>query len=186
MEDIMKLQKRHIVLCALVMALSAAVFINWRFQDPNEDHLGKVSKELGAATYVNADVATGDEVASVSKQISSQDEYFAKAVMEREQAQDKAIETAQETVKLSESSDEARKMAVEQLSKLEDNIVKQSNIESILRGKGYPSCLCFISEDSCTVSVAKDNLKENTPLVIKDAVLSQLKIDFNNITIIEV
>ncbi len=181
----MKFQKRHIVLAALVLALAVAVFINWHFSEDTPDIIGKVSKELGAATYVNADVATNDEVANVSKQTSKTDDFFAKATLERQQAYDQAIELAQDTIKLSDSSDEAKTQAVEQLSKLENNIVTQTNIEGILKSKGFSNCLCFISDSNCTVTVPKKELKDNTPLIIKDAVLSQLEIDFNSITIVE-
>lgn len=181
----MKFQKRHVVLAALVLALGTAVFINWQFSD-GDNLIKDVSKELGAATYVNADAnATDDEVSDVAKQLSATDEYFAKALLERETSRDSAVEIAQETLKLADSTDEARSLAVEQLNRLEDNIVKESNIESILKGKGFSQCLCMISDDSCSVTVPKSEFKDNAPLIIKDAVMSQMTIDFNNITIIE-
>ncbi len=183
----MKLHKRHIVLAALVLALSAAVFVNWRFSDSESSLISDVSKELGAATYVNADAqSTDDEVSSVAKQTTKADEYFAKALLERQQALDNAVDTAQDTLKLADSSDEAKSIAVEQLNKLEDNIVIESNIESILKAKGFSQCLCMIADDACSVAVLKSELKDNAPLIIKDAVLSQCEIDFNSITIIEV
>ncbi|MBQ8057144.1 MAG: SpoIIIAH-like family protein [Ruminococcus sp.] len=182
----MKFHKRHIVLAALILALGGAVFINWQFSD-DTSLISDVSKELGAATYVNADVAaTDDEVSKVSKQTSKSDEYFAKAEVEREQSRDSAIETAQEILKLSDSSDEAKTLAVEQLNKLEDNIVTETNIENILKAKGFSLCLCMIADDSCSVAVLKEEIVDDSPLIIKDAVLSQLDIEFNNITIIEV
>lgn len=181
----MKFHKRHIVLAALILALSGAVFINWQFSD-DSSLISDVSKELGAATYVNADVtSTDDEVSTVSKQTSKSDEYFAKAQVEREQARDSAIDTAQETLKLADSSDDAKTLAVEQLNKLEDNIVIETNIENILKGKGFSQCLCMITDDSCSVAVLKEELVDDSPLIIKDAVLSQFDIEFNNITIIE-
>lgn len=182
----MKFHKRHIVLAALVLALGAAVFINWQFSDETSALAEEVSKELGAATYVNSDTSSTDQVAQVSKQTSASDEYFAKAVVEREQAYDSAIDTAKETLKLADSSDEAKTKAVEQLNKLEDSLVIQSNIESILKGKGFSECLCMITDDSCSVAILKDELVDDSPLIIKDAVLSQMDIDFNSITIIEV
>ncbi len=182
----MKFQKRHVVLASLILALSAAVFINWQFSDERLNQSDEVSKELGAATYVNTDTATGDEIANVAKQTDKTDEYFAKAVLEREQAQDKAIEIAQETLTMADSSDEAKTQAVNQLNKLEDNIVIQSGIESILKGKGFSQCVCFVTDNACTVTILKKDLTDNAPLIIKDAVMSQFEIDFNNIKIIEV
>lgn len=181
----MKFQKRHVVLAALILALGGAVFINWQFSD-DSSIISDVSKELGAATYVNAEaVSTDDQVSEVSKQTTKAQEFFAKSEMEREQSRDSAIETAQETLKLADSSEEAKTLAVEQLNKLEDNIVTETNIENILKGKGFSECLCMITDDSCSVIVLKDELVDDSPLIIKDAVLSQLDIDFNNITIID-
>lgn len=182
----MKFHKRHIVLAALVLALSAAVFINWQFSDESKALISDVSKELGAATYVNADAtATDDEVQDVAKKTTSADTYFAKAETERQQARDEALEIAKETLALADASDEAKTSAVEQLNKLEDNIIKESNIESILKGKGYSQCLCFLSDDTCTITVLKSDIKDNSPLIIKDVVLSQTDVDFNSITIID-
>ncbi len=181
----MKFQKRHVVLAAPILALGGAVFINWQFSD-NSALIGEVNKELGAATYVNAQVqATDDELSQVSKQTTKAQEYFAKAEVEREQARDSAVEIAKETLELADSSDEAKTLAVEQLNKLEDNIVTETNIENILKSKGFSQCLCMISDESCTVTVLKKELVDDSPLIIKDAVLSQLEIDFNNITIID-
>ena len=43
----------------------------------------------------------------------------------------------------------------------------------------------MITADSCSVAVLKEELVDDSPLIIKDAVLSQFDIEFNNITIIE-
>ncbi len=181
----MKFQKRHIVLSALILALAVAVFINWQYNPESSDLISSVSKELGAATYVNADSATDDEVVGVAKQTTATDEFFAKAEVDRQQSYDDAIELAQQTLKMSDTSDEAKTIAVEQLNKLENDMVTQMNIESILKGKGFSQCLCYISESNCTITVAAKDMKENSPLIIKDVVLSQLDIDFNSITIVE-
>ena len=183
----MKIQKRHVVLAALVVSLGVATFINWQFSD-NAPHLVKdVSKELGAATYVNANLnSTDDQVASVSKTTSKEEAFFSKAVVDRQQARDEAVEIAQQTVSAADSSDEAKTKAVEQLNKIEDNIVKENSIESLLKAKGFNQCICYISENTCSVSLPKNNVKDNAPLIIKDVVLSQINIDFNDITIIEV
>lgn len=183
----MKLQKRHIVLTALILALGAAVYLNWQFSDSGSSLLTTTSKELGAATYVNADTtATADEAVPSSKQTSAADQYFAEAQTKREQAQDKVTDTANEVLKSADSSEEAKKQAVEQASKIENNILCQSNIENILKAKGFTKCLCYISDTGCSVAVLKDDMGNDSALIIKDAVLSQLDCEFNDITIIEV
>jgi len=182
----MKIQKRHIVLAALILALSAAVFINWRFQGADKKLLSTTSKELGVATYVNSDLSSDDQVIGVSKTTDDAQSYFAKAVVEREQAHDKAIDLAKEILSLSDSSEEAKTNAVDQLNKLEKTFVKESNIEGILKAKGFSDCLCYISDSSCTVTVSKNHTDDNSSIVIKDAVISQLDISFDKIKIIEI
>ena len=56
--------KRQLVLAALVVALGAAVYLNWQFSD-NRDLLAtntvtSSQKELGEAQYVNNSVSGGD------------------------------------------------------------------------------------------------------------------------------
>ncbi|MBQ0097764.1 MAG: SpoIIIAH-like family protein [Oscillospiraceae bacterium] len=184
----MKIQKRHIILAALVLALGVAVYLNWQF-DGSSSLVKETSKNLGEATYVNADAkATADEKKSevLNNTISTEDDYFLTAETERSQAQDKAIDTAKEAVLSAESDNEIKKEAVTSLEKLENMIVAQSNIENILKAKGFTKCLCFISENNCSIAVYKKDMKEDSPLIIKDAVLSQYPIEFNNITIVEV
>lgn len=180
----MKIQKRHIVLAALILALGSAVYLNWQFQDVSKLS-ADTSKELGAATYVNAN-STDDQVEHVAKQTTNSEQFFSKATVERQQYRDEVIEIATKTVEASDSSDEAKTKAVEQLSKIEDTIIKESNIESLIKAKGFSNCLCFISDKACTVSVPKKELKKNSPLIIKDVVLSQLDIEFSQIVIVEV
>ena len=83
-------------------------------------------------------------------------------------------------------NNEIKKEAVTSLEKLENMIVAQSNIENILKAKGFTKCLCFIGENNCSVAVFKKDMKDDSPLIIKDAVISQFPIEFNNITIVEV
>jgi len=179
-----KIQKRHIVLAALVLALGSAVYLNWQFQDVSKLS-ADTSKELGAATYVNAN-STDDEATQVAKQTTTSEQYFSKAIVERQQSRDEAVEIATKAVESSDSSDDAKTRAVEQLSKIEDTIIKESNIESLVKAKGFSNCLCIVSDKSCTVSVPKKELKKNSPLIIKDVVLSQLEIEFSKIVIVEV
>ena len=181
----MKVKKQHILAASLVLALGAAVYINWQFS--GTPLVSPSSKELGAATYVSKDAeATADESVSSANAELTPEGKLAKARTERAQAQDKALSEAKDILDLSDGSDEARVEAVRSADAIEKRIIAQSNIESILEAKGFSSALCYISDSGCTVTVLKDDLKDDSPVIIKDAVLSQLDIEFNNIVIVEV
>ncbi|MBR1533994.1 MAG: hypothetical protein IJ639_06495, partial [Ruminococcus sp.] len=85
----MKIQKKHILSAALILALGAAVFINWQFSGSSA--VKPTAKELGAATYVSRDAkATADEA---ERDELSPQEKIASMRTERSQAQDKALDS---------------------------------------------------------------------------------------------
>ena len=178
----MKIQKKHILSAALIVALGAAVFVNWQLS--GSPTVKETSKELGAATYVSRDArATADE--AQPRELTPK-EKLAQLRTKRSQAQDKALDAAKNILSLSDSSDEAKTEAVRQAGVIEQRIMAQSNIESILTTKGFTDVLCFLSDGGCTVSVLSDDMEKDSPLIIKDAVMSQTDVAFNDIVIVEV
>lgn len=180
----MKIKKQHILASALILALGAAVYLNWQFS--GTPLLSPTSKELGAATYVSKDAkATADEAKATSSELTPEAK-LAKARTERTQAQDKALDEAKNILKLSDTSDEAKAEAVKAAAVIEKRILAQSNVENVLSAKGFRDVLCYASDAGCTVTVRSEDLKDDSPIIIKDAVLSQLDVEFNNIVIIDV
>lgn len=181
----MKIQKRHIVLASLVLALGAAVYLNWQFSD-NSGLLSGVSKELGQASYVNnSNVSTNDQANSEDAK-TKQDQYFAKVKNERQQTQDKVLDIAKEVLSLSDSTQEAKEEAVEQSSKISGYYAHQTNIEGILQAKGFSQSVCFISDNGCSVVVKQSEMKDGSALVIKDVVASQTGLEFDKISIVTI
>lgn len=180
----MKIKKQHILAASLILALGAAVYLNWQFSGTPQ--VSSASKELGAATYVSKDTeATADEALSANAELTPESK-LTKARTERTQAQDKALSEAENILELSDTSEEAKAEAVKSADAIEQRILAQSNIENILDAKGFSGALCYISDSGCTVTVLKDDLKDDSAIIIKDAVLSQTDIEFNNIVIIDV
>ena len=191
----MKIQKRHIVLASLVLALGAAVYLNWQFSDSgslmhvNADD----TKELGRAQYVNSSMTVPETEGSTdpteeaeSTLKKAEDDYFATAMTQRQQTQDSVLESIREITENLDSSEESKTLAAENLEKLQTMLLAQSNIEGILQAKGFSKCLCYISNENCTVVVLKADLEKLSTLIIKDAVQSQYSIDSENITVVEI
>lgn len=180
-----KIKKRHIVLTALVLALGAAVYLNWQFGSSDfTSEATQTGNSLGEATYVSTNEATVDQ--QVVKMTTEQEQYFAQAENKRKEAEDEVIEISKEVLTLSESSDEAKTEAVEKADEIEKRILNQSNIESVLNAKGFSRCLCLISDEGCNVIVLKDEMNESSTLIIKDAVSSQIEMDFDDIKVVEI
>lgn len=210
----MKIQKRHVLMASLVLALGAAVYLNWQFTG-NSDMLSvDASKKLGEAQYVNGDITDETQEAGIFDSIFGDDDkstesaeettegedttavkaelteeqisYFSTVRTDREQTQSKVLEDAKEVLSLSENSEEAKEEAAESVSQLEKLILAQSNIENLLKAKGFTDVVCFISDEGCNVVVASQNMDDNSSLLVKDAVMSQLDMGSEQIKVIQI
>ncbi len=178
----MKFQKKHIITAALILALGAAVYVNWQFGAQGAQ---KSSRELGAASYVNATVSsTGDEAVKTSALTDEQKNYFASERTKRQSAQDKIIDKANEVLKLDSSTDEEKTEAQKSAAQIIKFFSVQESIESIIRAKGFSECMCYISDMGVTVIVPEKELNETAALVIDDAVTSHYKVAYDKISIV--
>ncbi len=172
----MKFQKRYVISAAILLALGAAVYVNWQFNST----AASTPKELGAASYVNATVAcTDDEAVETSALSKEQRNYFATERTKRQATQDKVIDEAKEIFNL-ENADEGE-VSEAQKNK---NFTIQDSIESIIKAKGFSECMCYISDDGVTVVVPESELNDSTALIIDDAVISHYDVSYENISIV--
>ena len=180
----MKIEKRHIVLASLVLALGTAVYINWQFGGIKQH---TTTKELGAATYVNATLgnkSTQDEAVETISLTNTQKNYFASERTKRQATQDKVIDKANEIFELEGTDSEAVSEAQEDIEEILKLFTIQDSIESIIKAKGFSECLCYISDEGVTIIVPETELNDTSALVIGDAVISHYKVDFEDISII--
>ncbi len=200
----MKLQKRQLILSVLVIALGAAVYLNWQFTDNSsiltattETLKSGVSSEknLGDTTYVNTQVdESAQNTSSAQEDTSTADngmttsatEYFSSARLARKQARDTANETLKTSIDSSNVTEDSKKSAVEQSAKIASNIEAEANIESLIKAKGFKDCMAYVENDQCTVSVFSTGLLDSEAIIIKDTVSNQTGFTYNNIKIVEV
>ena len=188
--------KRQLVLAALVLALGAAVYLNWQFSDNKEllatNAVSEV-KELGEAQYVNN--LSVDEVAEMANAESNNEEqsggegnpaqYFEQAKANRQKARDEATDMIKEILNDIKSSEEAKAEAVKQAADVAKGIQQESNIENLIKAKGFKDCVVFLQNGECSVVVSADGLNENSAITIKDIVLGQSGVSFDKIKITE-
>lgn len=181
----MKIQRKHLVLASLVLALSAAVYINWQLSaKPNNTK----TKELGKATYVNTNVsATVDEVSKFTSRLTKdQQNYFSNARLNRDKIADDVKSTALEALSAVESDEDMKEEALAQLALVEELLMNQVSVENTLIAKGFTDCVCSISDTSVTVIVPENEMGNNASLIIKDAVKDVTSAPFENISIVTV
>lgn len=182
----MKIQRKHVVLASLVLALGAAVYINWQMSATPEN---MKSKELGKATYVNSNItATVDEVNSslASTLTKEQQNYFSNARLNRDKTADEMKNVALEALSLSESDEDTKELALAQLAELEETLMNQVTVENTLIAKGFSECVCSVSDESATVIVPEGEMTDSSSLIIKDAVSKVCDIPFESISVVTV
>ena len=179
----MKFQKKHIISAALILALGAAVYVNWQF---GSTAAKAKPKELGAASYVNANVssATADQSVQTSSLSKTQENFFAAERVKRQGAQDKVLDEASKVFNLDNASEEDKSEAQKNVENLLKSFTIQDSIESIVKAKGFSDCLCYISDEGVTVIVPNEQLNDTAALVIDDAVTSHYKVDYDKISIV--
>ena len=168
----MKSKKKDIVFASLVLALSAAVYINWQLSGAKTP---KSAKELGAASYVSA---TASAISNESKS------YFSAERTKRQATQDKIIDDAKEIFNLENSSDADKSEAEKNVEELLKTFTIQDSIESIVKAKGFSECLCYISDQGVSVIVPKSQLDDTSVLIIDDAVVTHYEVDYDDISVI--
>lgn len=193
--------KRQLVLAALVLALGAAVYLNWQFSDNNDlmatNAVSEV-KELGEAKYVNnmstSEIAEMVNAESQSNDQSNQGEeqknpdptkYFEQARDNREKARKEAAEMVKEILNDIKSSEEAKAEAVKQAADLAKIVQQESNIENLIKAKGFKECVAFLQNGECSVVVSADGLNESSAITIKDIIAGQSGVPFDKIKITE-
>lgn len=169
--------KRQLVLATLVLALGAAVFVNWYYTKPE---VGGEANATGEQTTVAVDGDSLGDAHFVSS--NSVKEYFANVKLNRNAAHDEAIETIKDMVAAIDSEDMAV-AANASLEKFSQVIKLESDIEALVAAKTGSECVAVINDDRIQIVVDNNVLNDNSVMQIKDIVLANTDINAENITI---
>ena len=171
------IKKRGAVYGIVALMLCVAVYLNWSyFQTPEEMAVAnQVKLEDTTDTKDGTDAATGAD-SSVSDstkdsdnqgdsaesgkvygdttEVSAEGDYFAQARLTRQKSRDEAISILNSTLENEAASEEEKSKANDQISSMADYAVKESELETLIKGKGYSDAVVYISDGSVSVIVA--------------------------------
>ena len=179
----MKFGRKQLVLASLVLALGAAVYLNWQFAGTNKLPIGDgedTSSQLGAAQLVNNAYV---ETVTDYLQAKAGTDMFAEARLSRQNSRDEALELLDGVLEDVDADSEAKKAAVEEASAMAQNILKETNVESLLKAKGYEESVAYITTEECSVVVAGD-LQDSDMLIVQEIVIEQTGLTAEKIKII--
>ena len=77
-----------------------------------------------------------------------------------------------------------KQAAVDEAAVIAQNILKETNIESLIEAKGFTECVAYINGESCTVVVNGDMEDEQNALIVRDIAVSESGVSAENVKII--
>ncbi len=166
---------RNTAIVLSVLVIGAAVFVNWKlFGGPSDGTNGDgvqagITDTTGGVTDVNA----------------ANDDYFAASLVERERARDEALEVLQGVVDDSDALETAKEQALLDIATMAKVIENESNIETLIKAKGFEECVAVINGDKANVIVKSEGLQPNDLSQILEIVYLQAGILPENVTIME-
>lgn len=179
----MKFGRKQFVLASLVLALGAAVYLNWQFAGTNKLPIGDgedTTSQLGAAQLVNNAYV---ETVSDDLQAGAGADRFAEARLNRQNSRDEALELLDNVLEDVDADSDAKRAAVEEASAMAQNILKETNVENLLKAKGYAESVAYITDEKCNVVVSGD-LQDSDMLIVQEIVMEQTGLTAENIVII--
>lgn len=189
----MIIKKRQLLLATLIIALGAAVFVNWYYTRPDIESVNAGAPEtttlpqaqeganLGDARYVISTDATLEDAPAQAKAT----EYFASAKLRRQTAHDEAAEALNDVVKDSSSSEAVAKQAGEMLEELANSIALESDIENLISAKVGCENLVILNRGNAEIIVENGSLDDVSIVKIKEIAVKQTGYPVENISITE-
>lgn len=197
---------RGITLATLVLALGAAVYMNWAFakQTPPtaqadqgqeavetsvSDGAVPVLEPFSAETAAPESGKNYGEAQLVSANQDSGTEFFEQARLERTKSRDEALDSIKKALKNTGLSAEEKEKLTEELEVQVGNITAEAELERKIKAKGFADCVVTLGAGRADITVMTENdaLTADEVTKIRDVILSSCRgLTAADITITEV
>ena len=192
--------KRQLTLLTLVVALGVAVYLNWEYAQGDSPYAMQPAAAEASAVATDAleeesapvlealpDKNYG-EAQLVSADASGSDAYFEQARLNRSQTRDEALDQLQKSISQGQLTHEEKDAANAHMAAMIDNIAAESDIENLVKAKGFADCVAFIDGQKVNLAVktGAQGLTANEVAQLRDIVLGKLETSAQNISVVEV
>ena len=168
-----KIGRRNLLIVAAVLLVGVAVYLNYAwFYNPG-----------GNIGY--GDNNMENQYGNVSVGGNTLESYFTATRTSREKARDEALDVLQTVVDSEDALQETKDAALADISRIALDIEQESNIETLVKAKGFKNCVAVINGDSVSVIVESEGLLANQVAQIKEIVCEQTGIAPAGVKIIE-
>ena len=192
--------KRQLTILTLILALGVAVYLNWEYaktdspfalptQTQAEDDalLANAQAENTPVMEALPDKNYGEaQLVSVSE--DSSDQYFETARLTRTKTRDEALDKLQQSLKATGLTEEEKAQLKDTLSSTISNISLESDIENLVKAKGFADCVVFVDGEKVDLAVktGAEGLSKNEVAQLRDIILGKVQTSAQNISLVEV
>ncbi len=171
-----KIGRRNMIIIVAVLLIGGAVALNYAIF-----YGGDGTIDYGGTGMGDADTdADADGAGTVTG-----DTYFSAAILSRTQARDEALEVLQTVLASEDALEETKAQALSDISRIALEIEQESNIETLVRAKGFSECVAVVSGDSASIVVKSESeLLQSQAAQISEIVYEQTGILPSNIKIL--
>ncbi len=179
-----KVGAKNMIILSAVLVCVIAIGLNFILADnsvpANEDGY-VIDPDLYASMLEDETESVG-----VSGEASEEDDgYFDAAVLNRDRARDEAIEVLSTVAQSDTALDDVKNKAEADIAAIAAAIEAESNIEELVKAKGFSECVAVINGDLASVIVRSDGLLPSEVAQITEIVFEQSGILPINLNIIE-
>ncbi len=188
----MVLKSKQVLTATLVIALGAALTVNWYYRNAPEQ-LGEqttvyeeVSGNLGDTLYVGG--TTAEAVSNTTTQNedkTNSQQYFADAKLKRKQSHDTIIESIEKTAETDNLDNETKNKLIMLITDFQSQLKCETDCENLISAKTAKECLVVINDGACQVILEKNTLNDLLILQITEIIEKNTEISSENLTIIE-
>lgn len=194
--------KKQIILACLTVLLGVAIYVNYlaasgssietsnnsAVVDDTAGNYGDVQFVSSDSKDVSADIEglNQSEPASAEIDVSSSDEYFAQARLDKQASRDEAVEMLKSMYSGGDSTADELAVIAQDAIQLGGYIESETKIENLLKAQGFSDALCYLTDSNANIIVKTTGLDKAQAAVIKSTLLSEIQIPAENITIVEI
>ena len=186
------LGKKHLVAAGLALVLAVGLYANFAIgssadgKNVSGDNYGDtrlVSNDTDKDSDIVAPAAKSD---IRSDSASDSEEYFAKARIDKQASREEAKETLKSIYGGGDMTKDELAVVAQDAKQLTDLMEAENKIVTTLKAQGFEDVLCYLSDNSANIIVKSSGLDTAQAAQIKSALLSEVEVAGENITIVEV
>lgn len=111
------------------------------------------------------------------------DDYFAKSKLERDTMYSQMLETYENVLNSSNSLETQKQSATEEITKINNTKNSIMICENLLKTKGFENSVIFVNDESISVIIGAQELKEDEIAQIQNIISREMKANIENIHI---